>query len=143
MVTREAAVDAKLPDAAGRDLDVPRGSRLLVPFFLLNRLPSIWGPTAADFDPDRWLPTQQAHRTDGVMLSKNGFLPFGYGTRTCIGYSLALLEMRVFFQRMLQRYDLLDIPGFAPTIKAGVSLTVENPKGIKVRFRKRRPVESP
>ena len=57
--------------------------------------------------------------------------------RTCIGYALALLEMRVFFGRLLDRYVLEDVPGFAPTIKAGVSLTVENPKGIKVRFRTR------
>ena len=45
--------------------------------------------------------------------------------------------MRVFFGRLLDRYVLEDVPGFAPTIKAGVSLTVENPKGIKVRFRTR------
>ncbi|KAH8043377.1 cytochrome p450 [Aureococcus anophagefferens] len=48
----------------------------------------------------------------------------------------ALLEMRVFFGRLLDRPSS-GRPGFAPTIKAGVSLTVENPKGIKVRFRKR------
>ena len=114
-----------------------RGSRVLVPFFLMNRLPRLWGDDAAAFDPDRWLPHQRAHRSDGVMLASQGFLPFGYGGRTCIGYALALLEMRVFFGRLLDRYVLEDVPGFAPTIKAGVSLTVENPKGIKVRFRKR------
>ena len=139
MVTRTCARATDLPDDTGETKRVPRGARLLVPFFLLNRLPSIYGQNAADFDPDRWLDHQSAHRSDGVMVAKKGFLPFGYGSRTCIGYSLALLEMRVFFKRLLDRYDLDDVPGFAPTIKAGVSLTVENPKGIKVRFRRRAP----
>ena len=139
MVTRACARATDLPDDTGATKRVPRGARLLVPFFLLNRLPSIYGNNAADFDPDRWFDHQSAHRSDGVMVAKKGFLPFGYGSRTCIGYSLALLEMRVFFKRLLDRYDLEDVPGFAPTIKAGVSLTVENPKGIKVRFRRRAP----
>ncbi len=137
MVTRQCAKATDLVDDHGATKRVPKGSRVLVPFFLMNRLPRLWGDDAAAFDPDRWLPHQRAHRSDGVMLASQGFLPFGYGGRTCIGYALALLEMRVFFGRLLDRYVLEDVPGFAPTIKAGVSLTVENPKGIKVRFRKR------
>ena len=135
MVTRVCARDSTLPDASGAEARVPRGARLVVPFFLLNRLPSTWGADAATFDPDRW--AVDGGSAGGLARAKAGFLPFGYGSRTCIGYGLALLEARVFFAKLLGAYDLAEVPGFSPTIKAGVSLTAENPKGIKVRFRRR------
>ena len=137
MVTRVTAHATSLPDGRGGRLELPAKTRVLVPFFLINRLPEIYGDDAARFDPDRWLESNQATKSDGITNSKQGFLPFGHGSRTCVGYSLALIEMRVIFQRILARYDLHEIPGFAPTIKAGVSLTVVNPKGIKVRIVRR------
>ena len=137
MVTRVTSKASTLPDEKGRSLRVPAGSRAVVPFFLLNRLPKLWGDDAAQFVPDRWLASQQEKRSEGVMAVPKGFMPFGYGTRTCIGYGLALVEAKVFLPRLLAKYTLHEVPGFSPTIKAGISLTVENPKGIKVRFEKR------
>lgn len=136
MVTRVAAKVASIPTVNGGKLTVPKGTRILVPFFALNRLPSLWGSDAAEFNPDRWLETNQATPSEGIQFYKNGFMPFGYGSRTCIGYTFALIEVRAILTRLLARYELIPVPGFSPTIKAGVSLTVENPKGIKVCFRR-------
>jgi len=139
MVTRVANKDAVLPSAAGgQPLAVPKGTKLVVPFFVLNRLPQYWGSDAAAFNPDRWLDTNNETLSDGIQFYKNGFMPFGYGSRTCIGYTFALVETRAILAKLLARYDLLELPGFIPTIKAGISLTVENPKGIKVRFKRRK-----
>jgi len=137
MVIRVAAQDAVISNTDETKLAVPRGTRLLVPFFCLNRLPETWGPNAAKFDPDRWLEAEGAPRSDGVMRAPAGFLPFGYGSRTCIGYALALLELKVIFAVLLRRYEFAPVPGFSPTILAGISLTVENPKGIKIRVKRR------
>lgn len=138
MVTRVAVRDAKIPtDDDNSQLDVPKGTRILVPFFALNRLPHLWGQDAAEFNPDRWIETNEKTLSDGVQYTKSGFMPFGYGSRTCIGYTFALVETRAILTRLLARYELRELPGFVPTIKAGVSLTVENPKGIKISLKRR------
>lgn len=136
MVTRVSAKAASLPTVNGDKLKLPKDTRILVPFFALNRLPSLWGADAAEFNPDRWLETNQSTPSEGIQFYKNGFMPFGYGSRTCIGYTFALVEARAILTRLLARFELIPVPGFSPTIKAGVSLTVENPKGIKISFRR-------
>ncbi len=62
-------------------------------------------------------------------------LPFGSGARSCVGQSLALLEARTFLRELLKVYELKPVPGFAPSIKAGVSLTSAG--GVRVRLVRR------
>ncbi len=38
-------------------------------------------------------------------------MPFGGGARTCIGMSFALVEAKVVLSRLLQRFELLPLPG--------------------------------
>ena len=103
---------------------------LRILFFLLNRLPEVWGADAASFNPDRFLAI-----SGGVAAPAQGFLPFGSGARSCVGQSLALLEARTFLRELLDVYELRPVPGFAPSIKAGVSLTSAG--GVRVRLVKR------
>ena len=130
MVTRVASCATTVVDGCGKEKAVPQGARLIVPFFLLNRLPEVWGSDAADFRPDRFLDIN-----GGVAAPSQGFLPFGSGARTCVGQSLALLEARIFLRELLDEYELRPVPGFAPIIKAGVSLTSAG--GVRVRLVKR------
>jgi len=136
-----AAKDVALPrygdESSSETLAVPRGTKLVVAFFVLNRQPGVWGDDADDFKPDRWIALNGDAPSDGLIHPKLGFLPFAYGSRTCIGYNLSLVEGKIIFQRLLQHYDLSPVPDFKPRIKSGISLTVENPHGIKVHFTKR------
>ena len=130
MVTRVAARATTVVDGCGTEKAIPQGARIIVPFFLLNRLPEVWGADAADFKPDRFL-----NITGGVAAPAQGFLPFGSGARSCVGQSLALLEARIFLRELLDEYELRPVPGFSPIIKAGVSLTSAG--GVRVRLVKR------
>jgi len=130
MVTRVAACSTSVVDGHGNNKSIPKGARLIVPFFLLNRLPEVWGADAASFKPDRFLDVN-----GGVAAPSFGFLPFGSGARTCVGQGLALLEARIFLRDLLGGYELRPVPGFAPSIKAGVSLTSAG--GVRVRLVKR------
>ena len=54
------------------------------------------------FHPERWL-------DDATKPSE--FMPFGYGPRFCLGYNLAMAEMKVFlalFARRVVEYDLVN-----------------------------------
>jgi unspecific monooxygenase len=41
-------------------------------------------------------------------------MPFGTAPRVCIGQHFAMLEMTLVSARLLQRYELLTVPGEAP-----------------------------
>lgn len=62
---------------------------------------------------------------------KHGYLPFGYGSRTCIGNHLALIEGTVMIALLMQKYRFLPAEGFKPDLVAGISLVSRN--GVEVR----------
>jgi len=99
-------------------------SNLLIPMFLINRDPDLWDKPA-EFNPDRF-----EGKGNEFTSAKLGFFPFGYGSRTCIGNTLAQLESAVFICQILKRYRLVKVPDFKPAIFAGISLTTSN--GINV-----------
>lgn len=58
---------------------IPKGLQLMIHLFNLHRRKDIWGDDATQFDPDRFLPENEAKRPP------NSFLPFSSGLRDCIG----------------------------------------------------------
>lgn len=71
------------------DVAVPAGSTAVVMPFLIHRDVGEWGPDAAAFDPDRFLPEAAAGRRPFA------FVPFSAGPRNCIGQKFALMEEKV------------------------------------------------
>ena len=121
LLTREASEEVTIKEA---NVTIPKGAVIMVPLFMMNRDPAVWKNPSA-FDPDRF---------DGKSVeftqAKNGFFPFGYGSRTCIGNTLALTEAGVFFTHLLRKFRLEELPGFKPLIMGGISLTTSN--GVQV-----------
>ena len=66
----------------------------------LHRDPSVWGPDAAEFDPEHMAPERLA------TISPNVYKPFGTGQRACIGRQFALQEAMLVLGMLLQRFDL-------------------------------------
>ena len=59
-------------------------------------------PDPFAYRPERWI---------GHSPSTYGWLPFGGGTRRCLGAALAMVEQRVVLEAMTRRLDLdLDQP---------------------------------
>lgn len=105
------------------DVTLPRGTELLIPMFLINRDPDLW-KDPNEFNPDRF------NDTDNFTSANSGYFPFGYGTRVCIGNTLAQYESAVFLCQLLRRFRLTEDNGFKPNIFSGISLTTSN--GINV-----------
>ena len=72
--------------------------------FLSNILKLLWDPNQfpdpMTFKPERFLDT------DGDVVRKDYFVPFGIGKRICMGETLAKNEMFIFFVRLLQRLNI-------------------------------------
>jgi cytochrome P450 len=62
-------------------------------------------------------------------------LAFGYGAHVCLGQHLAKLEMRLLFERLLDRLEWVELAGPATQIQ---SCFVNGPKSVPIRYRMRR-----
>jgi cytochrome P450 len=129
-VTRLSTQDMRVGDTNGKDgVVIPKDTTVIIPLYLINRDPDLWdNPT--DFNPDRFEDSET-----NFTSAKNGFFPFGYGSRTCIGNTLAHIESAIFICQLLRRYRIEPDPTFTPKIRAGISLTTTN--GINVVLRSR------
>lgn len=90
-----------------------------------HRLPDVW-PEPDRFDPQRFAPGNRE------LIPKGAYVPFGGGSRMCIGMRFGQLEIRTIATAILQRFELELEPGYEleirqmPTIgpKQGLPVTV-------------------
>ncbi|XP_021860985.1 cytochrome P450 734A1 [Spinacia oleracea] len=92
---------------------VPCGTELLVPILAVHHDQAIWGNDANEFNPMRF--------SDGVSRAAKhpvAFIPFGLGTRTCIGQNLAILQSKLVLTILLRRFSFTLAPSYqhAPTV---------------------------
>ncbi len=118
---------AHAPRLAARSFDlgpyrIRRGSLIAWSPLLAGRDPVSW-PDPMRFDPSR--------HVDGEEL-EYAWVPFGAGTRSCLGFGLARMNLTMLASRLAQRVDLTlasdDLPGPIGTVTAhpvgGVPVTI-------------------
>jgi cytochrome P450 len=75
---------------------LPAGVHITPSIYLTHRNPAIYP------EPERFRPERFLERPAGTYE----WIPFGGGTRRCLGASFALLEMRIVLGEVLRRFDL-------------------------------------
>ena len=83
--------------------EVPEGTLVMTPPWLLHRDGSRW-PRAPEFEPGRWL-------DGGGPPHRFSYLPFGAGTRKCIGSGFALAEGTIALAAIARTHRLERLPG--------------------------------
>lgn len=84
---------------------VPGGVPVNYSSWASHRLPDVWEDPHA-FRPERFAPDGEASR-----LPKGAYVPFGGGSRTCIGMRFGQAEIRVIVRELVGRFDLDLLPG--------------------------------
>jgi cytochrome P450 len=120
MVDRMALTD----DRAG-DIDIPRGSTVVVFVYGAHHSPRYWNDPET-FDPERF------SRGNEKLHTPFAHLPFGAGPRGCIGGNYAMLQMLMILSVLLRRYDFELVPGQTIEPRAMVILRPEH--GIRMTF---------
>jgi len=91
---------------------LPAGSRVAPSIYLLGRRPDAY-PDPERFKPERHLGTKPDPMT---------WIPFGGGTRRCIGMAFAMFEMRTVIQTIVPRMKLTLADGEAKVVRRGITL---------------------
>ncbi|MCJ1306626.1 hypothetical protein MMC25_000269 [Agyrium rufum] len=98
------------------------GTVLSVNPFVIHHNPEIFGDDASEYNPYRWLNAEKGKHLDGYILtvspfsktlpffinsmSQTNILQFGYGSRLCVGKSLALLELNKFTATLVRDFEM-------------------------------------
>lgn len=82
MLGRDALNDDKIGG-----FDVPKKSMIIIPTWAFHRNPKVY-ENPDSFIPERWTKDFEA------SLQKSDYIPFGLGSRMCIGASFAMFELK-------------------------------------------------
>jgi cytochrome P450 len=105
--------------------EIPAGAHVNYCSYASHRLPDVFAEPGA-FVPDRWTEERRA------ALPRGAYVPFGGGSRTCIGMRFGQLEVKAIAVRLLQRFRLELPPAHrleirqTPTLgpKGGLPMTI-------------------
>jgi cytochrome P450 len=98
-----------------------------------HHLPDVWAEPEL-FRPERFGPQERGE------IPKGAYIPFGGGSRTCIGMRFGQLEIRTIATLILSRFQLEEPEDFALTIRQ--MPTISPAKGLPVIVRERSPVHA-
>lgn len=122
-IERDAATDDVV---AG--VEVPAGSTVAIPPYLIHRHPEFWA-NPAGFDPRRFLPGADPDRP------RYAYLPFGGGRRICVGAGFAMLEATLMLATIASGHRLDLVPNVEIRRRAGVTMHPGGPIPMTVARR--------
>ncbi|MBV8784640.1 MAG: cytochrome P450 [Gammaproteobacteria bacterium] len=115
------------PDVLG-GYQVPAGSNVLLPLYLLHRHPRFWAEPER-FWPERFAPEHEAERP------RFAYMPFAAGPRHCIGETLALYEMYVHLYKVVRHFRLSYLPERPLELEAQINLRTRHPLFMRLERR--------
>jgi cytochrome P450 len=111
---------------AGRQ--VPAGAHVNYSSWASHRLPDVF-PEPEAFIPERF------ERERKAALPPGAYVPFGGGSRICIGKRFGQTEVKLVATMLLQRLRLENLPGRTMTIRQMPTLSPDG--GLEMRVRDR------
>ncbi|KAK5046898.1 hypothetical protein LTR84_007252 [Exophiala bonariae] len=82
---------------------LPEGTTVSVNAAVIHMDKVVYGKDADQFRPERWIDASP----ERLKMMERSFLAFGYGSRTCIGKNISILEMGKFLPQILRDFDVI------------------------------------
>ncbi|CAN6457100.1 unnamed protein product [Victoria cruziana] len=92
-----------MEDIQVREFSVPRGTNIWLDIVGMNHDPALWGEDVDEFKPERF--KEVGRSTAAACNHRMGFIPFGVGTRTCVGQNLFRLEYKIVLSMILTSFS--------------------------------------
>ena len=99
-----------------------RGMAVIMSPYALHRDERSWGPDAAQFRPSRWVAADGRYDESAPGQPRGAYLPFGAGSRMCIGSGFAVMEAVLILARLARDWSVEIDPGFEPAMRPAVTL---------------------
>jgi cytochrome P450 len=123
-LSREAAGPDRIDD-----VDITPGSLIVVAPWLVHRHRLLWREPEL-FEPERFAPERRPN------ISRFAYLPFGIGSRVCIGAGFAMQEALVALAMIVQRFRPRLLPG--AYVQPIARITLRPARGLPMRMERRR-----
>ena len=88
------------------DIVIPAGTTILISPTALHYNPTLWGPDADTFNPERHEPNHPSAKLYPESSDPHAFATFSNGPRICIGKAFAMQEMKSVFTEILRHWEL-------------------------------------
>jgi len=81
-------------------IPITKGTQIDIAIDVYNRLPSVWGPDADQWNPERFLNLKKTSL--GVY---SNLMNFGGGAHSCIGWQFAVIEIQIIAAILLENFE--------------------------------------
>ncbi|SJL05138.1 uncharacterized protein ARMOST_08511 [Armillaria ostoyae] len=105
-------------------IPIRKGQVVMASIYSYNRLPSVWGDDAEEWNPSRFLDGR-----DGKQISLGVYanlLTFSAGIRGCIGWRFSVMELQSVVTELLSNFEF-SMPKGAPKLQHGLAGTTLSP----------------
>lgn len=97
--TVPATIRESIRDTVVAGKHVPKGTRIVLCPYAINRCPEFWGSNGDEFLPERWIDTdpktgRQTPNNNGGASTNFAQITFLHGQRSCVGKDFARAELR-------------------------------------------------
>lgn len=118
---------------------VPRGTRIILCPYAINRSPVFWGETGEDFIPERWIDTDKSGNcvpnNNGGASTNFAQITFLHGQRACIGKDFARAELRCGVAGVVGRFAF-EMQDPKQEIHIAGAVTTKPVEGMHLRMRR-------
>ncbi|KAG0695495.1 cytochrome P450 [Suillus ampliporus] len=84
------------------EIPISKGQGITASICTYNRLPSVWGEDADEWNPNRFLDDSRERSSLGVFAN---LMTFSAGLRACIGWRFAVLEMQAVLVELIENFE--------------------------------------
>ncbi len=81
-------------------MTIPKGAQVVPLLHAVHMNPELWE------DPERFNPERFLSKDGLSVIKPDCFIPFGIGRRSCIGDTLAMSQLLLFFSSLLHTFDI-------------------------------------
>nr|XP_017250650.1 PREDICTED: alkane hydroxylase MAH1-like [Daucus carota subsp. sativus] len=119
------------PDVLPSGHSIGKNTRILISFYSVGRMESVWGEDCLEFKPERWI--SERGKTKHVPSYK--FVAFNSGPRTCLGKEMSFVQTKIIAASIIYRYQINMAEGHPP-VYPRKSVVLQMKHGLKVKVKK-------
>ncbi|KAM7493610.1 hypothetical protein LguiB_028219 [Lonicera macranthoides] len=110
---------------------IDRNTKMVLCFYSMGRMETIWGKDCLEFKPERWI----SERGGIKHVPSFNFPAFNAGPRRCIGKDVAITEIKIVAATIIYNYRVEVVEGHPITPSDSIILQMKH--GLKVKLIKR------